>query len=62
MREFLSDGFAIFLFGAALGISTTYWIGVSGSDRSWRKETIERGLGQYCPNNGEWAWKGECDE
>ena len=62
MREFLSDGFAIFLFGVALGISTTYWIGVSGSDRSWRKETIERGLGQYCPHNGKWAWKGECDE
>lgn len=27
----------------------------------WQTKTIERGLAQYCPDTGEWAWKGECD-
>lgn len=30
------------------------------TDSTWRSSTIERGLGQYCPADGEWAWKGEC--
>ena len=28
----------------------------------WRDETVKRGLAQYCPDTGEWAWKGECNE
>ena len=26
----------------------------------WKSETVNRGLALYCPNDGEWAWKGEC--
>lgn len=31
-------------------------------DRTYKLEAIERGYAQYCPNNGEWAWKGECKD
>lgn len=27
----------------------------------WRGEAIERGHAVYCPNNGNFAWIGECD-
>lgn len=26
-----------------------------------RHEAIEREYGQYCPNDGVWRWKGECE-
>lgn len=33
------------------------------ADRNgWRAEAIERGYAQYCPDDGQWAWKGECDK
>lgn len=31
------------------------------TDTNWRQETVNRGLALYCPNDGEWAWKGECE-
>lgn len=27
-----------------------------------RSQAVERGYATYCPQNGNWAWKGECDE
>ncbi len=24
-------------------------------------EAIQRGYAQYCPNDGQWAWRGECE-
>lgn len=26
----------------------------------WKNEALERGLALYCPNDGQWAWNGEC--
>jgi hypothetical protein len=26
----------------------------------WQDETVNRGLAQYCPETGNWAWLGEC--
>ena len=26
----------------------------------WKNEALDRGLALYCPNDGEWAWMGEC--
>lgn len=26
----------------------------------WKRITVERGLAQYCPKTGNWAWIGEC--
>jgi len=30
------------------------------TDSNWKHETVERGLALYCPNDGQWAWNGEC--
>lgn len=27
----------------------------------WQREAIQRGFALYCPGNGEFAWKGECE-
>jgi len=62
MADFLSAGCAGFIFGILLGLITAAVYGYSEADFYWREQATERGLGQYCPNNGEWAWKGECDE
>ena len=28
---------------------------------AWKTATINRDLALYCPLNGNWAWKGECE-
>jgi hypothetical protein len=28
---------------------------------SWQSDLINRGMAQYCPDTGEWAFKGECE-
>jgi hypothetical protein len=28
----------------------------------WQREAIQRGFATYCPDSGEFAWKGECDQ
>ena len=28
----------------------------------WKADTVERGLAMYCPDDGQWAWNGECGE
>lgn len=30
-------------------------------DNQWKMDTVNRGLALYCPNDGQWAWKGECE-
>lgn len=35
---------------------------VAITQSSWRSDTVERGLAVYCPDNGHWAWKGECEK
>jgi hypothetical protein len=32
------------------------------ANQSWEEQAIERDYGLYCPNTGDFAWKGECDE
>ena len=32
------------------------------SDTHWESEAIKRGYALHCPRNGEFAWKGECEE
>jgi hypothetical protein len=31
-----------------------------GVNEDWRTDTVERGLAIYCPQDGQWAWIGEC--
>ena len=30
------------------------------TEQHWKADTVERGLAMYCPDNGQWAWNGEC--
>lgn len=52
------DGFIMAVVGLVLGLA----LGMTGISSEWRADTIERGLAQYCPLTGEWAWVGECDK
>lgn len=45
------------------------WFGILGAlfgalivSEAWEETAIERGLAMYCPLDGKWAWKGECDQ
>lgn len=44
------------VFGAVASFFLTSGITIS----SWKTETVERNLAQYCPKDGKWAWKDEC--
>lgn len=46
-----------------LGLAILLGILVGGSlvGESYREEAVERGYALYCPNNGDWAWVGDCD-
>ena len=56
--------FTAWLFGIAvgffLGALFAQGSGADSQDRVWKKMTVERGLALYCPNDGVWAWNGEC--
>lgn len=62
MSDFIEAGFWGFMLGLLLGTVWVFWFGAWSERHDWQRDTIERGLAQYCPNNGEWAWKGECDD
>lgn len=32
------------------------------ANNQWERDAIERDLGLYCPNTGEFAFKGECGD
>lgn len=34
----------------------------TGTRDKWQAKVIDRGYGLYCPDTGEFAWKGECDD
>ena len=42
------------LAGAALGMTQ--------ASEFWRRAIVSRGLAIYCPDTGQWAWLGECNE
>jgi len=42
----------------AFGIAS---LGALTSSAQLRMDAIERGHALYCPVDGEWSWKGECD-
>ena len=47
---FLGVCFAVLIAVMAWGVTNTLW----------KIDAVERGLALYCPNDGEWAWVGEC--
>ncbi len=47
---------------AALGIAIVSASAALSVERVlWRTETVQRGLAIYCPQDGQWAWVGECE-
>lgn len=48
--------------GFLFGMFTTFWFGVINTHADWERTTVQRGLAQYCPTTGYWAWKGECND
>ncbi len=42
-----------FVAGGLLAFAHTSW--------SFKSDLINRGMAQYCPDTGEWAFKGECE-
>lgn len=44
------------LVGLFLGAGIVFW----SVNAQWKGKTVERGLATYCPEDGRWAWKGEC--
>lgn len=54
------DGSA-FMAGLFLGLVSAAFAVWGATNSYWRTETVERGLALYCPDDGHWAWKGECE-
>ena len=53
------------LAGLVIGV----WVGLTAAivawgvtTSTWKADTVQRGLAMYCPDDGEWAWNGECGE
>ena len=57
MANFSYAIIAGFVIGCLMGL----WVMTDAANSMWRSEAIERGYGLYCPNNGQWAWVGECE-
>lgn len=60
MGEFIGWLFGIAV-GFFLGALFAQGSGADSQDRVWKKMTVERGLALYCPDDGVWAWNGECN-
>ena len=57
------DGLSLFAFCfVCLAIGAVIGAEIVRSETVYQRELIERGLALYCPHNGQFAWKGECDE
>jgi hypothetical protein len=57
MGETIAVLWAGLMFGLLLAVAS--W-GVTHS--LWKADTVERGLAMYCPDDGRWAWNGECEK
>lgn len=56
------DG-AMFFAGMALAIVFMFACAIAWwtPNSRWQSQDIERGYALYCPNNGNFAWIGECE-
>ena len=48
---------AFFFFGFTLALVTTSWFLLWFTDRTWHRNTIERGFAEYDQATGAWQWK-----
>lgn len=54
------DEFSVAMVAFAIGFLVGGVVAVSLTTSEFERDTIQRGLAQYCPTDGAWAWKGEC--
>ena len=50
----------LFIAGTILCGLSIIW-GSAAASHHYEAQAIERGYALYCPKDGEFAWKGECD-
>jgi hypothetical protein len=62
MSDFFVSAVVGFIMGLLFGLFSTGILAIIIAENSWREKIVERGLAQYCPMTGDWAWIGECDE
>ncbi len=46
--------FIVFVLGVGCGSRLTSDV--------YKAQAVKRGYAQYCPDDGAWAWKGECEK
>jgi hypothetical protein len=57
--EFLLIGIII---GLIVGIGGAGSLMINATVNEYREAAIERGYAQYCPKDGKFAWKDECEQ
>ena len=59
--DFFMSIVAGFCLGIFLSFIPMYLLGAAEIQWAWQADTVDRGLAIYCPDDGQWAWIGECD-
>lgn len=54
----VSEGWGLWVFGVVFGFA----LGATVTSWGWEEDIVGRGLALYCPQDGDWAWNGECDK
>jgi hypothetical protein len=57
----MTDTASAIMFGVLIGLVIGISVAASISVNEWRNDTVKRGLAIYCPQDGQWAWIGECE-
>lgn len=58
----MNDDMVSFLLGIILGLAIGGFLGSIENNAVWMEDTVELGLAQYCPDTGDWAWVGDCEQ
>lgn len=57
----MSDNFVIIFAAMAFGCFCGI-VGGAIAGTYYERAAVQRGFAMHCPDDGEWAWKGECGE
>jgi hypothetical protein len=55
----MSDTGILVVFSVTLSVVVMLLTNVA-TEQHWKADALERGLAMYCPDDGRWAWNGEC--
>lgn len=58
----MDDGDFLFaVYALMIGFLAGFFLGTVIVTDTYRPEAVSRGFALYCPDDGVFAWKGECD-